>query len=610
MRYFELKKLIGLKAKDIIVSGKSLKRKGNNNYSCPSTNHKTDNISTQWYNDSLRFFCHDCTEKYDIINFAYERPNGFEYLHELAGVEFKKKEFKKVKAISTSIKNRGIEYLKSRGISKETIDTYKTTSNDEFIFFNYATPDKILVKIKKRFIDKKEFIAVKGGDEIFYGMHLINKQKTFICTEGEIDTLTLYETIKQMGKEKEIFCTNVPNGSGSLNKKLIDNCKCWLDQFDNIIILPNNDLAGKKLTKSALELLGDYNLEIIELPKQFNDFNNYYFSPDHNSCDVFSYSKKLIPKLVGVVNSLSVEPAKLKNGIRTGFITHDYNDNGLKYGKTTILTGRRGEGKTTYSRQIVYSVARQSINSFIYVGETTRGNEKNKLARLCAEEGEIVMEYGIAQNKIYSPSIQAIERYDKYYSKYIYLADTDSIKRNGRLFENLIFEMRKMAKSYNVKVFLLDNLMVMCEKEGNALFSEQKAISLSLKAFAEETYTHVVLIAHPKKGKDESLVSGAAEIENCADTIIRYIRLDDEQKEQLAKKMPENKLRQLERASARIKMEKVREDGYKKVGWLEWDAKKGAVYDVSDLSAANWYEEQGFWTRSLLPHTKPKQYID
>jgi len=599
MRLTELKKLIGNQAQQIIVSDLSLKQKGSL-YSCPITKHHKDTISTKWYSDSCKFYCHDCKKTYDIIDHSNNESNRMEYLCKLANIDYTPKEFKALKPITTKTSTEGYNYLQERGISKRTIKDYKVRADKETLYFHYATPDKKLVKIKKRLIAEKKFFAEAGGEEILYGLHLFKNQKGLILCEGEIDCLTIYEIICQMGKEKEFLCSSVPNGAGSLNESCINNCSEYLDQFEFITIIPDNDEAGKILEYNALKYLGQYKLDSIRLPRGIKDVNELYQSPDHNPCDIFKLSKKLIPRLSGVYSSSKVSVTKLKDGVRTGFITHDYNDNGLKQGKLTVITGKRGDGKTTYCRQIIISCAKQGVKSFMFCGETKTSNEKSKLARLCAEKGEIVKNTGIAGNYIYTPSLQAEERYNKYYSNHIFMADIDTIKRNGKLFKNLLIEMRKMALHYGVEVFELDNLMVMCEQQGSYLFSEQKNIIISLGAFAEEMNVHVIIVAHPKKGKGEELVSGAAEIENYADTIIRYLRLDDEQKAQLAKKMPSHKLDLLERASARTKVEKIRDDGNKKIGWFEWDAVKGAVYDISDLDASKWYEEQGYWTKSLL----------
>ena len=59
--------------------------------------------------------------------------------------------------------------------------------------------------------------------------------------------------------------------------------------------------------------------------------------------------------------------------------------------------------------------------------------------------------------------------------------------------------------------------------------------------------------------------------------------------------------------------EKVRDDGSSIVSFLEWDTKRGAVYDLSQMHQAKEYEKMGFWTRSINKYAnqdQPKNYYN
>jgi hypothetical protein len=145
--------------------------------------------------------------------------------------------------------------------------------------------------------------------------------------------------------------------------------------------------------------------------------------------------------------------------------------------------------------------------------------------------------------------------------------------------------------------------MVMCDRTGNNLFSEQKQIALALKQFCEETKTHVILIAHPKKGEGNQDVSGATEVINLADTILRYMRLTDEDKSKLIKDNPE-KESYYKKVSAQLVVEKIRDEGRSKTAYFEWEAERGILWDLSDLVHAKSYEDQGLWTKYIGQETK------
>lgn len=299
------------------------------------------------------------------------------------------------------------------------------------------------------------------------------------------------------------------------------------------------------------------------------------------------------------------------NGIKTGFITHDYNDNGLKPGCLTIVTGKTGSGKTTYVRQVFISCAMQQIPCYMFMGETSLAKERDKLTRLVADIKEISSYYGLAGAKHYKPTDLAVNQFVQYFEPYMYMSDNETLKNqkdNTPKFVKIYNEMKRLITEKGVKLFILDNMMMLCEKNNAALFAEQKNIIIALKTLAEETKTHVILVAHPKKGDGDQDISGATEIMNECDTIIRYIRISEEEREILIKRHP-NRANLLDKVSAKLKVEKIRDEGTNIVMWLEWIPERGALYDISELQEAEKYEETGFWTKALNKNLKKDIYF-
>ena len=298
------------------------------------------------------------------------------------------------------------------------------------------------------------------------------------------------------------------------------------------------------------------------------------------------------------------------NGWRSGYVTHDFNDNGLKAGCLTVVTGKTGSGKTSWTRQILLSVIRQHVNSFMFIGESSLAKEKNRLVRLIAKPEEVVCKYGLAGVRIYTPCKEAITRFEESFKPYLYLTDMTAIKEsttNQTIFGRIFIAMKKLLAEQNVKFFILDNLMMLCEKRGNAIFDEQKEITKILKNFVNETGTHVILIAHTKKGAGSQDISGATELTNICDTILRYSRIRDEDKASLIKVNPDKK-DFFKRISACVTVEKIRDDGRENISWIEWEPERGILFDVSELKSAAEYEQQGYWTKSVNQSKIPDIY--
>ena len=605
-----LKDKIGSRARDIIISDCFLKQNGNR-YSCPITQHKTDNRSVQWYEGDYKFYCHDCNKPYSIVDHAYSKEvDPTAYLQELAGVTptpIQKK--KPVETAATFLSQEGVEWMcNTRGITEDTLILYNVKADKCKIHFNYHNPQNEIVKVKYRHFPEKKFTAEAGGESILYGLHLLKNQKKLILCEGEIDAMTMYQILKlrESEEESQYLCSSLPNGANSLNETLVNASKEYLEGFERVIIVPDNDQAGQKMLSKAKDLLIDCELQVLKLPPGVNDVNEYYQNPDYNPCEILTFVSDCESKHKSLATSSdNIEPSVFQAGIRSGFLTHDANVSGLTPGNLTVLTGATGEGKTTLAKQMLMAFAVQKQKGFMYIGESTCADTVNDLAKLCPNKGEGDIEAFdncVTGDYLFYPGKQLLERYKSEYGRYITLIDKSQLNEfRGKVFTQLLTEMYSAVRKHKTKLFVLDNLMTLCEADGNRLFTEQKDVTGRLKDFVNKTRTHVILVAHPKKGRGIQDVSGATEIINLADTIIRYSRIDSDFKKSIMKKTDDTGYMDsvLERASAVLRIEKCRKGGAFDMTFLEFDEKQGAVFDISHHPRAKEYESLGLWTRSM-----------
>ena len=226
-------------------------------------------------------------------------------------------------------------------------------------------------------------------------------------------------------------------------------------------------------------------------------------------------------------NPQSVKIEKVENFLWSGFATHDYNDSGLKAGKVTIITGIRGSGKTTIAGQMSIAVTQQNHKVFCYFGETPMSEIIETFAHMTTSN-ELIEEAGNgAGRKIFTPSEKAIKIFTKNYGNKILFYE-DDLKSTVNKYDLMKERMLKAVKR-GYKLFVVDNLMVLTIKRQGVKFfnkfDEQTRIMDDLKQFAKEHNVHVAMLAHPNAGGEK--VSGAMEIENLADTILKYKRLDE-----------------------------------------------------------------------------------
>jgi len=190
--------------------------------------------------------CHNCDKSFQLH--TYERKGKAER-------EYIKPEIKKVDLVV----NKTLEWFKTRGISKDTLDELKVSTGKEYmpqtgkaentIQFNYYVGGQ-LTNVKYRDA-RKNFKLYKGAEKVFYNIDSIVGHNYCVIVEGEMDVLALHEA----GITNAI---SVPNGAtlNSNNLDYLDNCIDYFDDKDKIIIAVDSDAPGQALQTELIRRLG------------------------------------------------------------------------------------------------------------------------------------------------------------------------------------------------------------------------------------------------------------------------------------------------------------------------------------------------------------------
>ena len=272
-------------------------------------------------------------------------------------------------------------------------------------------------------------------------------------------------------------------------------------------------------------------------------------------------------KRENVLSAKDIKMQSVQSGFSSGFATHDYNDSGVKPGNLTLLTGKRNQGKTTFSRQVVLSAAQQSVKTFLLYGEGSLGYEKGYLVRLTARKDEIIGEDNGYGRKTFRACDSVEKRFDNFYSPYIEFYSLKE-KKSKTLFDDLFYKMKLSAQD-GTKLFVIDNMMILTADQPDT-FKAQKKIISDLKTFAVKYEAHIILIAHPKKGEGDQSISGALEQENTADTILRFKRVYEPSKLKVPSEFEQAEKNKI---TAMVTNEKVRDGGTGHNMYLEFDPK-------------------------------------
>jgi twinkle protein len=279
--------------------------------------------------------------------------------------------YKKLPQKTIESKPKAIQFLESRGISADVCRKYNITTqkdNENILVFPFYDEQGIMQFIKYR---KTDFI--KGKDKckewcekdtkpILFGMAQCEDFTRLVITEGQMDSLSVAECgIKN--------AVSVP--TGAVGFTWLSHCWDWVNKFNEIVVFGDNE-NGKITLIETLEKRIQGKVKCVR-PE------DYLCEKDANDI-LRKYGKEAVIKAVEnaqlrevkyVKRLANVEAVNLSElpKIKTGIRNLDRACGGLLMGHITLLSGKRGEGKSTLLSQFVGQAIDQGNAVFVYSGE-------------------------------------------------------------------------------------------------------------------------------------------------------------------------------------------------------------------------------------------------
>ena len=525
--------------KNRIASDLGLNLKSNK---CRCFIHKSNSNTVMSYDkEAKRFKCFSCGQSYDIFNHYQEYYNlnfidcvkaiikDFNLNIELL-IDKSERKAKKAPTMHNSYNEKVLSYCNKRKISKEVIDYVGVKENEGNVVFEYRNELGEHIANKYRFTSKaakvKMMFEKDTNINTLFNMDKINISEPLVITEGEFDCLAVIES----GYRNAV---SIPSGVNSTNKWIETNWT-FLEQLNEIILWFDNDEAGLKGVREASSRLTNNIVKIVKCTIA-NDINELLAKEGKQA--VLDHIKKAsVPLVEGVATFDMIEDfdiyeaEKLELGIRK----MDHDILGMVFGSLNILSGRNGAGKSTILNQIYLGEAiRQGYKCFLFSGELVAGNVKEWLIRTLANEEDLVT-YTSKNNMNYKRvSIESRKKIVNNIKDKIYLYDTDDYN-----IDSILVKMKQLATRLGVKVFVIDNLMVI-ESNVKEELKAQSEVVKKLKNFAKKYNAIVHLVAHPRKSMNEEItkddVAGTANITNLADYVTTIERNFKEDREYDAK---------------------------------------------------------------------------
>ena len=420
----------------------------------------------------------------------------------------------------------GLTYeLEKRGISRMTAMKMKILVNkkNNALFIPLQEKEGELVGVKYRTADKKIWAEANSKLVLFNYLQVKNCDD-IIITEGEIDCLTLSE----IGIEN--VCS-VPSGTNNFD--WIEYHWEFLKSRNSITLAFDNDEAGHKAFFEASKRLGYSKIKTIDL-KQHNDINDFFL--EEGSIDTFEMIQN--SKMMEIPNVVEGSEIIADDGeveaISFGCGVLDKMMSGMKYNEVTVWSGTPGSGKSTLVNNFTANLLEQDEKVFVYSGEFSCTKYKRWLLNIICKKEKLIVKTNKFNNEelAFCPKGEEL-KINNMLKDRLYIYDSNSTAQETELLDVML----EVRNRYNVRVFVLDNLMtVNLNGAEENKWDNQKYFIQKLHEFAVQNNVAVHLVAHPKKLEKHKLddysmydISGSSDIPNLVDNIVFLKRLDEKE---------------------------------------------------------------------------------
>lgn len=424
------------------------------------------------------------------------------------------------------------EWLNGRGIEDMTIEAFKVRevqrNGSTWALFPYLR-DGVYVNGKYRNpADKKGMGQEKDAEPCLFGWHLIDpKARTVVICEGEIDAMTLWQA--------GVPALSVNAGSG--NHQWIESDWDRLQRFSEIVISFDHDEAGDKGAMEVMKRLGIDRCKRMKMAAK-----------DANQWLQDGATPAMIVEAVKTAKSQDPEELKSAGEFMTRVKSMFWPAHGeatfpllqldqrfpwfeFRHGELTVWTGYNGHGKSLLLSQVQLGLMQQGEKFVIFSGEMTPEYLIKRMVKQATGQDRPTPDY-----------IDAVGQW---------LLDRCFIfNQVGSATVKRLLEVFAYAnKRYGVRHFVIDSLMMTdVPEDGAGAITAQKEAIRSMCDFAKRNGCHVHLVAHPRKGKDESSgpgkmdVAGSSKITDGADNVFTVWRAQKDESEPEDGEKPDAKL--------------------------------------------------------------------
>jgi twinkle protein len=316
-----------------------------------------------------------------------------------------------------------------------------------------------------------------------------------IITEGQIDSLS----VATAGFNN---CCSVPTGKNGM--RWVPHNWDWLKKFKEILVFGDFEHDQMTLLPDITSRFMTTETKVLAVrPEDYRgckDANELLLKFGADAIrDAIKNARPQMLEQVIQLNEVTYQDGDTDEKLPTGIRSIDKTlTGGLPFGLMNILTGKRGEGKSTEGSMLIKQALENGYNCFIYSGEMKKGDVRKWLDLQIAGADRVITEHK-GDYDIYKLSPQNIERIGNWYKDQAYIYDTSVVVETQK---NLLDVVETYIKQFGCRFVLIDNLMTAIDLEdmGADKFERQELVCKRLARMAQKYNALILLIAHKKKG--------------------------------------------------------------------------------------------------------------
>ena len=487
---------------------------------CPNPAHDDHNPSCSYNPKNHAFHCWSCGFDADLLT-AYMMHDGCSFLEacerlfQEAGMEYDFTErgvrqsahYKYPKPEYAATKNNVYAYWKTRCISPETID-YLDIQEDlqGNTMFQYRDLNDVLVTVKLRKsapIKKGERKCwhLPGADtsNYLYNINKISATQPLIITSGEGDCATAIECG---------FYNTVSINGGDQNTQWISECWDFLQQFEEIYLIHDNDESGRKFAREVTSRLGEYRVKIVSIPTphiledgsrvRVKDLNEllYYQGKEAVREAINNAAEAEIPTIIDYTDVSKFDMSDVP-GFITGFADMDAALDKFYMGTTTILTGGAGGGKSSLLSTLICRSVEQGFPAFVYSGELSNASLKSWVDFCHAgQRGLNAYQAQVTGNTYYKIRPDVFQKINATYKGRLFFYRDGFDHKVSRLLQTA----ENVVRRNGVKTLIFDNMTsVDLESTDKDKYIKQEEFIRNVIEFSKRWQVCVIVVLHPKK---------------------------------------------------------------------------------------------------------------